>query len=436
MGWPLAQVVDNLDRANVLFDFNPGKTSEQQMWLGANDFDYGTPEWDSSVLGVVEGARTISLAFRAQGRSAESAISRLSEILTRTRPGFLMWQTRRDSEPLWFRLHRNASANPLDFSTVWADDTDRSLWRWKVDLVADAFALGARQELTPTMQLAQAGNAKLPPVEITDPILGDAPAPLNLDINAGDLSDYTTQLMSWAVDPAASVDPWAGQATPDFSITGSGSARIGTLPQIPPPGQFRCLLYAQRTTTFNASTFQVSVDDGFGNPIVSTPQVIVNPTTGTFDGRWIDCGRISLPAGVDFTDLAEDDLEDVDWMVSLLSTSSSGVWDIQSFMLVPVQTVTSRAATTVLGAAWGAWPGGAMRVDSDRSRVGVVDPDTGKWSIIVPPVVDGSFPRVHPGARNFLMFLPRVNDVTIHDYGTPGETTMWYHPRYLHIGAH
>lgn len=447
MSWPLVQVVDNLDKANVVFDFNPGKSSEQQMWLGADDFDYGTPEWDQSIIGPVEGGRVLSLAFRARGRYAESAISRLSEILTRSNPGYLMWQTRKDSEPIWFRLQRQASANPLDFSTVWADDADNSTWRWKVDLIADAFALGARQTLTATTQLAKAGQPVMPPVEIMDPILGDAPAPLNLDIDAGDLTGYRTQLMSWASDPAATVDPWAGTA-PNLNetITGSGSARIGALPANPPPGQFRCLLYAKRITTYNTSKFRVNVDDGYGGSLISTPQVIVAPDAGTWDGRWIDCGRINLPAGVDSADLAEDALGDIDWTVDVQSTSSSGVWKISNFTLIPVHTVSSRAATTVLGVStWGArWPGGVLwpsgprgvvRVDSERSRVGIADGDTGKWVLTAPPVVDGSFPRVHPGARNFLMFLPRTNNVGVHSYGTSGETTMWYYPRHLHIGG-
>lgn len=444
MSWPLAQVVDNLDKANVLFDFNPGKSSEQQMWLGAEDFDYGTPQYDHSVIGPVEGSRVLSLGFRARGRYAESAISRLSEILTRTVPTYLMWQTRRESDPIWFRLQRQASANPLDFSTVWADDADRSVWRWKVELAADAFALGARQDLTPTSQLAVAGSASKPPVEIMDPILGDAPAPLCLDIDAGDLTGYRTQLMSWAMDPNATVDPWAGTTALNMPLTGTETGRIGSLDQVPPPGQFRCLLYAKRTTTYNTSKFQVSVDDGYGNALISTPQVIVAPDAGTWDGRWIDCGRINLPAGVNFVDLPEDALGEIDWIVGVESTSSTGVWQISNFTLIPVQTVSSRAATTVLSAQLGRWPGGVimpsaapglLRVDSERSRVGIVEQDTGKWIIALPPVVDGSFPRVHPGARNFLMFLPRTNNIGVHGYGTSGPTSMWYYPRYLHIGG-
>lgn len=445
MNWPLAQIVDSLDRANVLFDFNPGKSSEQQMWLGADDFDYGAPEWEQSIIGPIEGSRVLSLAFRARGRYAESAISRLSDILTRTTPGYMMWQTRKDSDPIWFRLRRQSSANPLDFSTVWADDADRSMWRWKVDLAADAFALGARQDLTATTQLAQAGQPIMPPVELTDTILGDAPAPLNLDIDAGDLTGYATQLMSWAMDPAATVSPWAGTpANPDMVLTGTESARMDTLDAVPPPGQFRCLLYVTRPTTYNAGKFRVSLGDGYGNALVSTPEVIMSPGTSLTDGRWLDCGRLSLPAGVDFTDLPEDALGELDFMVSVASTSSSGPWNIGNFTLIPVHTVTSRAATTTLGSAFGRWPGGDdwywpnggfMRVDSERSRVGIVDQVTGKWLIAAPPVVDGSFPRVHPGARNFLMFLPRMNDVAAHSYGASGETNMWYHPRYLHIGA-
>lgn len=444
MSWPLAQVVDNLDKANVLFDFNPGKSSEQQMWLGSEDFDYGTPEYDHSVIGPVEGSRVLSLAFRACGRYAESAISRLSEILTRTVPVYLMWQTRRESDPIWFRLQRQASANPLDFSTVWADDADRSIWRWKVDLAADAFALGARQDLTATTQLAVAGSASKPPVEIMDPILGDAPAPLCLDIDGGDLTGYRTQLMSWAMDPNATVDPWAGTTALNMPLTGTETGRIGSLAQVPPPGQFRCLLYAKRTTTYNTSKFQVSVDDGYGNALISTPQVIVAPDAGTWDGRWIDCGRINLPAGVNFADLPEDALGEIDWIVGVESTSSTGVWQVSNFTLIPVQTVSSRAATTVLSAQLGRWPGGVimpaatpglLRVDSERSRVGIVEQDTGKWTIGLPPVVDGAFPRVHPGARNFLMFLPRTNNVGVHSYGTSGPTSMWYYPRYLHIGG-
>ncbi|MGN6413782.1 hypothetical protein [Flexivirga sp.] len=442
MGWPLAQVVDSLDRANVLFDFNPGKQSEQQMWLGSEDFDYGAPEFDNSVLGVVEGARTISLAFRARGRYAESGISRLSEILTRTVPGYLMWQTRKDSEPLWFRLHRQTSANPLDFSTVWADDADQSTWRWKVDLVADAFALGARVDLPPMVLGLDGRPENGHPVEITDPIIGDAPAPLNLDFDCGDVHDYATRLMSWSVDPFATVDPWAGLPPfPDISLTGAESARIGSLPQTPPPGQFRVVAYILRTSSSGKGWWTASLDDGYGHQIISTAPTLVTPAATS--GAWVDLGPVSLPAGMDYTDLPPDALGEMSWTVGVTSSSPSVAWSVLAFCLIPVATATSRAGTTALVSTWSTWwPSGRtlMRVDSERSRVGLIggdgSTDDGKWVMVPPPIVDGSFPRVHPGARNLLMWLSHTNFGGTRDFPTAsGTVDAWYYPRHLHIGA-
>lgn len=445
MAWPLVQIVDNLEYGRVLFDFNPGRSSEFGRWFTKQEASpLGEPSWDSSVVGIVDGSRTLRLPLRFTGRQAEPAMAVLSEILTRSVPVYLQFQPRADSSPVWFRLRRQTAGGALDFTQMFPGDVDNSMWQWTVSLEADAFALGARQDLTPTSQLAIAGAASKPPVEIMDPILGDAPAPLCMDIDAGDLTGYRTQLMSWAMDPAATVDPWAGTTALDMPLTGTETGRIGSLEQIPPPGQFRCLLYAKRTTTYNTSKFQVSVDDGYGLPLISTPQVIVAPDAGVWDGRWIDCGRINLPAGVNFIGLPEDALGEIDWTVGVESTSSTGVWQVSNFMLIPVQTVSSRAATTVLSAQLNRWPGGVLmpsatpgllRVDAERSRVGIVEQDSGKWIIALPPVVDGAFPRVHPGARNFLMFLPRTNNIGVHGYGTSGPTTMWYYPRYLHIGG-
>lgn len=437
--FPIVQVVDSLDAGRTLFDFNPGRDSVYEMWLGADGFDYGTPEWDSSVLGIQEGTRTLTLSFRARGRAAEGQISRLSELLTRVVPGYLMFQTRQDSEPVWFRLQRNTSANPLDFTTVWSDDADNSTWRWQVTLVADAFALGAKQTLTATTVLGAAGTAYKAPVQIVDTIVGDAPAPLNLDIAAGDLSNYRAELMSWALDPAATVNPWCGGATLNQTFTAStgiAAYDVGALPSTPPPGQYRCMLYVQRTTTSGTARWQggLATDSGLA-PVLSAGFTDA-PGDGTFDPKWVDAGRINLPPGMDFTDIPEDGLPALDWQVQVSSGgTSSQKWKITRFLIVPVQTVNTRAATTVLGVKFGNFPDDAvMRVDSERSRAGIAVDD--KWQIGLPPVIDGAFPRVHPGAHNYVMLLPRTNSATVHDYGTSGSTTMWYYPRHLQVGSH
>lgn len=440
-GWPLVQVVDSLDQARVLFDFNPGRRAGR--WLGQDDFDYGSPEWDSSVLGLTEGSRTISLGFLAQGRAATPAIARLSEVLTRTTPGYLMWQLRPDSQPLWFRLQRQPSANPLDFTTVWADQADRSMWRWKVDLVTDAFALGAKQTLAATTAFAGAGTAGtslLSPVEITDPILGDAPAPLNLDLNAGNLAGYRAQLLAWATDPAATTTSWIAR-TPNEVLSAPGPQLIDVADGVSlPPGQYRTMACIQRSTNHAYPSRWSGGVAGLTQlaSVLSAPAT-VTPPAGWMDTRWVDCGRVNLPPGMDYVDMPEDALPAVDWQVQFDadSESTANQWRLEQVLVVPVQAVTSRAATSVLSATFGAFPasGGLMRVDGERSRVGAADATSGKWAMASPAVVDGAFPRVHPGARNFVLLLPRTNDVAAQPYGTPGSTTMWYYPRHLHVGA-
>lgn len=442
MAWPLLRAVDSLDRGRVLFDFNPGRDTADERWVSAADFDYGVPEWDSSSVGVVEGSRTLTVVVCSRGRAAEAGQAVLSEILTRTAPVYLQWQTRKDSESLWFRLHRQTSGGALDWSTVWADDRDSSVLRWKITLEADAFALGAREDITCGTQLAAAGSPIMPPAEITCPIKGTAPAPLCVDVNAGYLAGYSAQVMSWAADPAASVDPWAGTTGLGLAF-GAQTAfeSMGGLPHRIAPGTYRALLYVTRTSTTGSCRMSVQAIGsgstvGFGTaPRTSAP--IAGPK---FDGWWLDCGRLSLPAGVDVSDMAEDALpDDLTFRVTYdYNGSDAGTWNVRNFTLAPIQTTSSRAAATVLQATMrGAWPVGArLRVDSERNRVGLVDAG-GRWQVTQPVVVDGAFPRVHPGARNFVMFLPRMSPVVAPSagYGSAGESKMWYYPRYAQLGC-
>lgn len=187
VAWPLIRVVDNLNDGRVLFDFNPGQHSGQERWVAGDDFDLGSPEWDSSPVGIIEGTRTITLGLRTRGRGAEAGMAVLAEILTRTAPPYLQFQTRPDSEPLWFRLRRQQQVDALDFGLVWTDDVDASVWRWKVALLAEAFALGAREDLTLSGDLSRTDAPALPPVEVLEQIKGTAPAPLAGDLSLGAL---------------------------------------------------------------------------------------------------------------------------------------------------------------------------------------------------------------------------------------------------------
>ena len=442
MAWPLVQIVDNLDQSNVLFDFNPGRTSELQRWFTKQEASpLGEPTWDTSAVGVVEGSRTLKLPLRFTGRQAEPAMAVLSEILTRTVPVYLQFQHRADAAPVWFRLRRQTAGGSPDFTMMFPGDVDNSMWQWTVDLVADAFALGARVDLDPTALLAKAGQSFMAPVEIPEIIEGSAPAPLNVELDCGDLSKYTTELVAWSANPGATVEPWGGVATLSQTLDTNQFMYVdpGQLPNQVPPGMYRPMAYLTRTSTSGSCKLHASIIPPWGTDTINAPAVTISPGTGTFDGQWVDLGRLTLPPGMNYIDMAEGDLPaDMGLRVVFNGDGTTGAsWTITKFMLAPLDTVVSRSGSTALRVGWGQYPssGAAMRIDSERSRVGLVDTSTGGWMIGSPPLVGGAFPRVQPGARNFLMFLPRTNSAPKHDYGTGGTASMWYYPRHLHVGA-
>lgn len=450
--FPIVKIVDNLTNGRTLFDFNPGRDDKLQRWVSAEEANVlGEPTWDDSPTGLVEGIRQITLPLRDQGRTAEAGLANLSELLTRTGTLYLQWQTRPDTESVWYELLPSTSGGALDFSRVWAGDTDSSVWQWKVVLTAKAFAIGAREDLTATSDLVQAGLIVNQPYEILDPIKGSAPAPLNLDIGAGNLSGWRFQLSSWAMDAGMSLDPWVIDETVNNGTmdgTFSGIVPGSQVARTMVPGQYRALVYVERLAGGGSCRVQVGVQSDvsghLGSAVIpqwiwSTGRAVV--PAGNTIGYWVDTGRLNLPLGVDPSRLPEVAMFPAYFATYITGNGDSRTtWRVSRLLLIPVTTPMHRAMTTSLSAAWSFYPetGGFMRVDGENRSVACVY-EGGFYQVLPPPVVDGGFPLVFPGARNFLMPIPRVNDVESSTrYGGFGDrepTRMWYHPRHVHVGA-
>lgn len=467
-GFPLVQLVSSLDDDSVvLFDFNPRRWDDWDRVLGEPGASpLGEPSWSTSPTGVVEGTREITLPLLVHGSSAESQMALLAELLTRTSTVWLQWQTWPDSDPVWFEVVPPTAGGGLDFEHA-RDTRDAAIYQWQVTLTAKAFARGQRIYLSDQADLVHAGQVVQSAVEITDDIQGSAPAPLCMDIDAGNLSGWQCRLISWAMAPDATRSPYVLAYNSDLSgnkasngnlqFAGNTFGIMGTYStsdpaKLPPPGQYRGLAYVLRTAGTGTCTISLKVaqesgiatsnDDRFKGP----PLHPVTPA-GASIGFWVDTGPVNLPLGQPPEQLREDLLASLTLGIyAQTSNDASTTWQVSHFLLVPVWTVKSRSASTALSTYWDFYPADndtAMRIDSEGERVYAVDvsatdPAARPSKSVAPPALEGGFPILHPGARNFLMFIPRVNDAEGSHrhggYGTSGVTKMWYRPRYLHLG--
>lgn len=253
---------------------------------------------------------------------------------------------------------------------------------------------------------------------------------------------FTSQLVSWATDPATEVSPWSGIMALNLTFAGSDfvAQSMGVLPNKVLPGQYRALLFVRRLSTAGSCRISVGVDpwwaDAGSGP--TTAPVSVAPPDGQMylDGWWVDLGRLNLPPGVDATDLPPDALPDDMSFSVTFEGNGVGSWMVGRFFLAPVSSSAARSSSTVLQTRWSSFPfaDGTVRVDGDRSRIGLIDPATDSWLPAIPPVVDGTFPRLQPGARNWLLFLPKVAPSAQSAGGSYAPAKLWYHPRYLQVG--
>lgn len=465
--YPSVRLVSSLEEnSELLFDFNQGADSAWESWLGPQDSPLGEPSWITTPNGVVEGTREITLPLLFSGDSPESQITLLSALMTRTSPVWLEWQTGPESQTVWFELIPPTQGGALNFEKYWNDAGPRSIWQWEVKFTAKAFARGSRIYLSDQADLVHAGVVVQSPVEILDFIRGSAPAPLCMDIDAGNLSGWQCRLISWAMQPSMSRAPYAlaynnqlsgnKAANGNLQFAGNTFGIMGTYStsdpaKLPPPGQYRGLAYVLRTAGTGTCTISLKVaqesgiatsnDDRFKGP----PLHPVNPQ-GASIGFWVDTGPVNLPMGQNPDQLREDLLASLTLGIyAQTSNDASTTWQVSHFLLIPVWTVKSYNASTALSMFWDFFPpnGAAIRIDSENERVYAVakalsDPDSRPSLSVAPPALEGGFPMLQPGARNFLMFLPRINDAEgPHrggSWGTSGVTKLWYRPRYLHVG--
>lgn len=419
-----------------------------------------------AVGGMQEGTRDVSITMTIRGDSDHAArfMSRVGQALTR-RVVYLRWQHSGSTPPFWLRVLPLASFGDLDLAKVFAGGiADRSRWVWTLAFQADAFALGERVELNP-VTIYTPGNLT-DVVTLEDDIVGSAPAPLCADIPAGNVSGYRTLFSSWATDPAATRAPWlklsgtdgsdraftptAGAATvsgDNIRVTSPGTTiarRCTADPLDPanqlPPGRYRAYVYVRRVS--GTGWCRVALRQDFFTEAYGTDAKRFDPQ-GPYTEAYVDCGTVTFPTAVDPTELPEDAAFPATWSVWLQGDGTTTTWDIVSVLLTPVNTSNLVGSSRAIASWWRANVDATIRIDSEHSRVGVISGSgalyaEGQWLATAPPLVDGGWPMLQPGATNHLVFIPRTNDdASLHsgDFGTGGDALLWYYPRHLHIGG-
>jgi hypothetical protein len=209
--YPLVKLMTAPDTAaTVLYDFNieDGLTPLRRCRVEQDDFSVGVPalQGDPDSIFPQYGPRTVAFSVQVWGPKsyALGKVSAAARWLLRDN-SWLMVQLSASMKPVWFKLYR-PEPGALSFDHVDKTDT-KDVWRWTVSLPAEPFAYGAKVSIP---QFTITNN----PISGTNKcfyqlptILGDAPAPLTLDILPSSGTTWTggrALIASAAIDPSLS----------------------------------------------------------------------------------------------------------------------------------------------------------------------------------------------------------------------------------------
>lgn len=461
MNWPRIRFVASpKPGARVLFDFNDdGSALYPKTWPLANGFTLGEASLSGTpgAVGRVYGNRTPKFTLVVAGSKADTVtvLNRLARELIR-RESYLEMQLSESQSAVWFHTYA-ADPGGLSFDEVYDDETRAAAWQADISLPADAWAEGESKAL-PVKALSNnpaTGGCfyELPPID------GDAPTPLTISVRPGaawnqrrvlmscfpvmpdavraapvvyDASQFTASGSTGAVTAGAQ---WfgAGARRVDFNATPASATRLTLAAGTPPPAPGRYSVFVRVAATTADTEFAISFD-GYNYSAVEFPAVGVANAT-----RWLSMGDFMFPNGLDTTAIDLDDYADsIDLRISAVRLAGAGNLDINGVMLLPVETVGSEGARTLITRPYGVWDFTSRRTiwDGTAETLRQTSLTGGVISTILDVETSGAFLTADPKSRNFLALLlqtgmPRTGLSTTDEIAETTELTISYRPRYL-----
>ena len=473
MNYPIVQLVSVPESgATVRFDFNnAGAWSDTQTWPLHDGFTIGPPQLqgDPGNYGNQYGPRSLEFNLIVSGTFADAArISSRLALELGWRRNWLLFQLSPFSTPVWFHTYRT-TPGALDFSRLLGtSDAQEACFGIGVSMAADPFACGERIVLdTYTIKndmRASSGNA----LSVVLPeILGDAPAPLRLEMTAEETHDIPSPMISVTPVPDGFILPILPCGTGDvvtaigdtedppssisrsipFGVTENLASRAYFALDGFRPGRYQAFLRVGRGVGSSASyTFQARVASRSANPLQTLERVNVD---GPAYKQYVDLGTISLPTGLQDWDAAALGHTFLNLFVG--RTSGSSALTVFGLVLVPVELFEDEPGLrlTVFPDELPASPS-VLRVDGDGGYVQAYLGSGALTAIVNPAWMTGQFPQVVPGRANLLTLLRQTStdarpdgllgdqrDTLNNADSTSMQTTLTvsYQPRFLYLGA-
>lgn len=466
MGWPRIALVASPDAsAAVLYEFNVDLTRD----VAHAGFDLGAPQWsgEPGQSGGMDGYRTIRFTHWLDNPAALSALPTLGPLLT-SASGWLLIQLRDGAAPRWARVWRS-SPGVMSWDRLMMSDAMTVFGRHGVDiaLTADPYLVG--EQLT----LANAVTVNNDPASGTNPcrlvlgaVVGDAPAPAIVTVTpASPASAFTyyqwlasvhsgpTQRtpVVWQIGTGdgftAGTDTGGGVAdstysggsyrSVSFSTVSSQAERLsGSTPAALVPGLYKVLIRVARSDTSSKFSLAFGISDTvtFKTIYGATKYMDRATTTSVGFATWVDLGDFQWPVGVEIADAAL--LTNTAPSISLLGsrTSGTGAIRLDCLMLIPLETVDTLDATTLVDSFTGGAP---TTVTWDGETERVWGAGASNTAALMFQSVRGGFPEVAPGT-SVLTLLRQVDSGSVtNTIDNPDSivsttsVTVKYRPRWL-----
>lgn len=444
--YPIVRLVSEPSAdATTRFDFNDGR-----CYPDADSFVLGTPQLLGEPGGINAeygpAVHSFNIKIGTSERDALSLQSQLGRELMRAE-NYLLFQFSEFAPPIWWRIVRSAQAG-VSLATVYRE-ADQQDWRLSVSLVTDPydpFGLGERKSFTVTIgnDPATGGLAVVLPE-----IVGDAPAPLNVDVSLAGFDQSTSllgvapldgdwpgaqfwQVESWALgaDTAVSADATASggsRAVVNFATTPGWAARLTGEVTTELAGRWRLFVRCDPTGV-------VSSVRGGGTALVRA--VATDVSAGGY--RLVELGeyafpRNNAPMGLPYALTAAGN----DVTVEVKGTAGSSLSmdyivavpaDLPLDALCPPRNLVIQRSVAASGETVRLW-----RVNSEREVMEFVG-DGAHRSQVDAPQARGGYPSVTPGAANVLHLLPHVEQDGATDLlATTTDLALSYHPRFCYL---
>lgn len=472
--WPAVEFMASpAAAAATRYSFNSSDGSAYV--LGDNTLDLGDPELEGNPDGidVDYGLRTLTFTHRIYGTKV-AALAKQSLVARELQrnDNWLMVQVSVDTDPVWFHTYKAGAV--LSFEHVQDRDAGRDAWDVRLTLPAEAFAYGERVVLS-TATITNDPSSGTNKMSLTLPaVIGDAPAPLRIRIDPSNANfmdgfrfgfsvlaalDVPTVPIVWQV---GGTDGWTigtdtSASTADAAMSGGTRRRVsfatdnnlttrlnGNAPAALAAGTYKVFVRVARSDT--ASTFALRFGQGlvFSYWFNDTVLFAREASSTSNHATWVDLGEMTHPRRHQAPDGQYGIAGIPDIALQAQRLTGAGSLDIDAFMLVPldvegaIESRTMFVEFPVSGPASGSsvftYFDGDLEFIWGFNSAGTAHPLT--------PEIEGSFPRVIPGAEHIFHLFQQVNarrPFLLAD--TPDVITftcgveLSYQPRWRWVGA-